>query len=62
MHLCFVLYGMYSIYGLIIDGHWMGIVMVIVEDDTSKSRTTNMCLNWDLTWQPSLRVKVMPST
>ena len=41
-------------YKLIVNRNWMGIVIVIVGDNTSKQRTASMCLNWNLTWQSSL--------
>ena len=45
LHLLSVLNGMYSIYGFIIDDYWMGIVMVIVGEDTSKPKIVSLCLN-----------------
>ena len=54
MHLRPILHGVNSMYKLVVDSNRMGIVMVIVENDTCKPRTANMCLNWKLTWQHSL--------
>ena len=57
MHLLSVLHGVNSMYRLMVDSNWMGIVTVTVEDDTCKPRTASMCLNWNLTWQHSLDKK-----
>ena len=54
MHLNSILHGVNNIYGLMIDGKWMGIVTVIVEDNARKPRTASMCLNWNLIGQHSL--------
>ena len=54
MHLCPILHDMNSMYKVVVDSNKMGIVMVTVEDNACKSRTTNTCLNWKLTWQQSL--------
>ena len=44
-HLCSILHGMYSSYGLMEDGYRMGIHTVAVEDGTSESRAANLSLN-----------------
>ena len=44
VHLHSILYVVYSIHGLTKDGNWMDIVIMIVVDDTSKSRTGMICL------------------
>ena len=54
MHLGSVLHGMNSMYRLMEDSNWMGIVTVTIEDDACKPRTASMGLNWKLTWQHSL--------
>ena len=54
VHLRFVLHGVNSMYRLIVDSNWMGIVTVTVEDDAYKPRTASMYMNWKLTWQHSL--------
>ena len=51
VHLRPVLHGVNSMYRLVVDNNEMGIVMVTVENDVYKARTTSMCLNWKLTWQ-----------
>ena len=54
MHLHSILHGVNSMYRLIVDGNWMGIVTMTIEDDASELRTTSMYLNWNLTRQHSL--------
>ena len=49
-----VLHGVNSMYKLMVDSNWMGIVMVTIEDDACKPRIANMGLNWKFTWQHSL--------
>ena len=49
-----VLHGVNNMYRLVVDSNWMGIVTLIVEDESCKSRTASTCLNWKLTWQHSL--------
>ena len=45
---------MSSMYRLMVDSNWMGIVTVTIKDDTCKSITASMCMNWKLIWQHSL--------
>ena len=51
MHLCPMLHGVNRMYTLVVDSNRMGIVMVTVEDDACKPKTSSMCLNWKLNWQ-----------
>ena len=41
-------------YRLMVDSNWMGIVTMTIEDNAFKTRTANMGLNWNVTWQHSL--------
>ena len=45
---------MNSMYRLMVDSNWMGIVTVTIKDDAFKLRTTNTGLNWNVAWQHSL--------
>ena len=49
VHLRSVLHGVNSMYRMMVDSNWMGIVMVTVEDETCKPRTASRCVNWNLT-------------
>ena len=41
MHLRSILYDVNSMYRLMVDSNWMGIVTMTIEDDAFKPRTTN---------------------
>ena len=45
---------MNSMYRLMVDSNWMGIVTMTIEDNAFKPRTANTGLNWNVTWQHSL--------
>ena len=54
VHLRFVLHGVNSMYRLMVDSNWMGIVTVTIEDNACKPRSARSFLNWNFTWQHSL--------
>ena len=54
MHLRSVLYGVNSMYRLMVDSNWMDIVTVTIEDDACNPRTASTGLTWNLTWRYSL--------